>query len=143
MRRLGGIWKHVKITYAVMWIGTLALVGFPGFAGFFSKDAVLEAAWASHYSFHYYAFWMGELAAFLTAFYSGRLMWLTSAYWMLTGVHGAHVMAGLGALMLLFVRLVRARDLARVEPYAGGVSLYWHMVDAVWVAVFLTIWVVQ
>lgn len=66
-----------------------------------------------------------------------------SAYWMLTGVHGAHVMAGLGALMLLFVRLVRARDLARVEPYAGGVSLYWHMVDAVWVAVFLTIWVVQ
>lgn len=77
MRRMGGIWKHVKITYAVMWIGTLALIGFPGFAGFFSKDAVLEAAWASHYPFHYYAFWMGELAAFLTAFYSGRLMWLT------------------------------------------------------------------
>ena len=66
-----------------------------------------------------------------------------SAYWMLTGVHGAHVLAGLGALMLLFVRLVRARDLERVEPYAGGVSLYWHMVDAVWVGVFLTIWVVQ
>jgi cytochrome c oxidase subunit III len=66
-----------------------------------------------------------------------------SAYWMLTGVHGAHVLAGLGALLLLFVRLVRARDLARVDPYAGGVSLYWHMVDAVWVAVFLTIWVVR
>ena len=66
-----------------------------------------------------------------------------SAYWLLTGVHGAHVLAGLGALMLLFVRLVRARDLARAEPYAGGVSLYWHMVDAVWVAVFLTIWVVR
>jgi cytochrome c oxidase subunit 3 len=66
-----------------------------------------------------------------------------SAYWMLTGVHGAHVLAGLGALLLLFVRLVRARDLERVEPYAGGVSLYWHMVDAVWVAVFVTIWVVR
>ena len=66
-----------------------------------------------------------------------------SAYWMLTGLHGAHVLAGLGALLLLFVRLVRARDMARVEPYAGGVSLYWHMVDAVWVAVFLTIWVVR
>jgi NADH-quinone oxidoreductase subunit L len=77
MRKMGGIWQHVKITYAVMWIGTLALVGFPGFAGFFSKDAVLEAAWASHYDFHYYAFWMGELAAILTAFYSGRLIWLT------------------------------------------------------------------
>jgi cytochrome c oxidase subunit 3 len=66
-----------------------------------------------------------------------------SAYWMLTGLHGAHVLAGLAALLLLFVRLVRGRDLARVEPYAGGVSLYWHMVDAVWVAVFLTIWVVR
>jgi cytochrome c oxidase subunit 3 len=66
-----------------------------------------------------------------------------SAYWMLTGVHGAHALAGLGALLLLFVRLVRARDLERVEPYAGGVSLYWHMVDAVWVAVFLNIWVVR
>src|SRR4029079_9686202 len=66
-----------------------------------------------------------------------------SAYWMLTGVHGAHVLAGLGAVFLLFVRLVRARDVKRVEPYAGGVSLYWHMVDAVWVAVFLTIWVVR
>jgi heme/copper-type cytochrome/quinol oxidase subunit 3 len=66
-----------------------------------------------------------------------------SAYWTLTGLHGAHVLAGLGALLLLFVRLVRARDLARVEPYAAGVSLYWHMVDAIWVAVFLTIWVVR
>jgi NADH-quinone oxidoreductase subunit L len=60
-----------------MWIGTLALIGFPGFAGFFSKDAVLEAAWASHADFHYYAFWMGEIAAVLTAFYSGRVIWLT------------------------------------------------------------------
>ena len=77
MRKMGGIWSKVKVTYAVMWIGTLALVGFPGFAGFFSKDAVLEAAWASHNDFHYYAFWMGELAAVLTAFYSGRLIWLT------------------------------------------------------------------
>jgi cytochrome c oxidase subunit 3 len=66
-----------------------------------------------------------------------------SAYWLLTGVHGAHVIAGLCALLLLFVRLVRARDLVRVEPYAAGVSLYWHMVDAIWVAVFLTIWVVR
>ena len=77
MRKMGGIWSKVKVTYAVMWIGTLALIGFPGFAGFFSKDAVLEAAWASHYPFHFYAFWMGEIAAILTAFYSGRLIWLT------------------------------------------------------------------
>ena len=44
MRRMGGIWSKIRITYAMMWIGTLALVGFPGFAGFFSKDAILEAA---------------------------------------------------------------------------------------------------
>src|SRR4051812_21519929 len=77
MRKMGGIWSKVKVTYVVMWIGTLALIGFPGFAGFFSKDAVLEAAWASHADFHYYAFWMGEIAAILTAFYSGRVIWLT------------------------------------------------------------------
>jgi NADH-quinone oxidoreductase subunit L len=77
MRLMGGLWGRIRITYAVMWVGTLALIGFPGFAGFFSKDAVLEAAWASENSFHFYAFWMGEIAAALTAFYSGRVMWLT------------------------------------------------------------------
>ena len=77
MRKMGGIWSKVKITYAMMWIGTLALVGFPGFAGFFSKDAILESAYASHNPFHLYAFWLGVLAAVLTAFYSGRLIWLT------------------------------------------------------------------
>jgi NADH-quinone oxidoreductase subunit L len=77
MRRMGGIWRKIPFTYAVMWIGTLALVGFPGTAGFFSKDAILEAAWASHNAFHLYAFWLGEVAAVLTAFYSGRLIFLT------------------------------------------------------------------
>jgi len=77
MRRMGGLADKIKITWAMMWIGTLALVGFPGTAGFFSKDAILEAAWASHNAFHLYAFWLGLLAAVLTAFYSGRLMFLT------------------------------------------------------------------
>ncbi len=77
MRRMGGIWRLVPVTYAMMWIGTLALIGFPGFAGFFSKDAVLEAAWASHNAFAHYAFWLGVTAAVLTAFYSGRLIWMT------------------------------------------------------------------
>ena len=77
MRRMGGIWRKIPVTYAMMWIGTLALIGFPGFAGFFSKDAIIEAAWASHNDFHFYAFIMGVTAAVLTAFYSGRLIWLT------------------------------------------------------------------
>ena len=77
MRRMGGIWRKIPITYALMWIGTLALIGFPFMAGYWSKDAILEAAWASHNPFHLYAFCLGILAAVLTAFYSGRVMWMT------------------------------------------------------------------
>jgi NADH-quinone oxidoreductase subunit L len=77
MRKMGGIWNKIPFTYAMMWIGSLALMGIPFFAGYYSKDAILEAAWASHAPFARYAFWLGIAAAFLTAFYSGRLLWLT------------------------------------------------------------------
>jgi NADH-quinone oxidoreductase subunit L len=77
MRKMGGIWRKIPVTYTMMWIGTLALVGFPFTAGFYSKDAILEAAWASTNSFHLYAFWLGITAAVLTAFYSGRLIFMT------------------------------------------------------------------
>jgi NADH-quinone oxidoreductase subunit L len=77
MRKMGGIWRKIPVTYAMMWIGTLALIGFPFTAGFYSKDAILEAAWASHNPFHMYAFWLGITAAVLTAFYSGRLIFMT------------------------------------------------------------------
>jgi NADH-quinone oxidoreductase subunit L len=60
-----------------MWIGTLALIGFPFMSGYLSKDMILEAAYASHNSLHLYAFWLGIAAAVLTAFYSGRLMFMT------------------------------------------------------------------
>ncbi|MGF1476910.1 MAG: NADH-quinone oxidoreductase subunit L [Geminicoccaceae bacterium] len=77
MRRMGGIWRQLKVTYAMMWIGSLALMGVPIFAGFFSKDLILEAAWASHGPFATYAFVLGILAAVMTAFYSGRLIFMT------------------------------------------------------------------
>ncbi len=77
MRRMGGLWRHLKFTYAVMWIGSLALMGVPFFAGFYSKDLILEAAWASHFPLAGYAFWLGLIAAVLTAFYSGRLLFMT------------------------------------------------------------------
>ena len=48
MRKMGGIWKMIPLTYGLMWIGSLALAGIPPFAGFFSKDIVLEAAYAAH-----------------------------------------------------------------------------------------------
>ena len=82
MRKMGGIWRHVPVTYAYMWIGSLALagVGIPGvfgFAGFYSKDIILESSWAAGSGVGYYAFWLGIAAAFMTAFYSWRLLFMT------------------------------------------------------------------
>ena len=77
IRRMGGIWRKIPVTYAVMWIGSLALAGIPIFAGYYSKDAILEAAWARHSALGQYGFWCGVIAAFLTAFYSWRLLILT------------------------------------------------------------------
>lgn len=74
--KMGGIYKKIPFTYAMMWIGSLALAGFPPFAGFFSKDIILEAAFASHAPFSNLAFYLGILAALLTAFYSWRLLFL-------------------------------------------------------------------
>jgi len=77
MRNMGGIWRKIPITYAMMWIGSLALAGMPFFAGFFSKDLILEVAWASDGPFAGYAFWLGMAAAVMTAFYSWRLLFMT------------------------------------------------------------------
>ncbi|MBU0800931.1 MAG: NADH-quinone oxidoreductase subunit L [Alphaproteobacteria bacterium] len=77
MRKMGGIWKMIPTTYVLMWIGSLALAGMPFFAGYYSKDIILEAAWADHSWFGTYAFWMGIAAAFMTAFYSWRMILMT------------------------------------------------------------------
>jgi len=81
MRKMGGLAKKLPITWLMMLIGTLALtgVGIPhlgGFAGFHSKDAIVEAAYAAHTP-NDYAFWALVIAAFMTSFYSWRLMFLT------------------------------------------------------------------
>jgi NADH-quinone oxidoreductase subunit L len=76
MRKMGGIWRLVPVTYAVMWIGSLALAGVPPFAGFFSKDMILEAAYAAQSTHGAFAFWLGIAAAFMTAFYSWRLLFM-------------------------------------------------------------------
>lgn len=77
MRNMGGIWKKIPMTYAMMWVGSLALTGFWPFAGYYSKDIVLESAWADHTWFGHFAYWMGISAAFMTAFYSWRLLFMT------------------------------------------------------------------
>jgi NADH-quinone oxidoreductase subunit L len=77
IRRMGGIWTKIPVTYLVMWIGSLALAGIPLFAGYYSKDAIIEASFAAHSGVGTYAFICGIVAAFLTAFYSWRLLFLT------------------------------------------------------------------
>ncbi len=88
MRNMGGVRKPMTITWAMMLIGTLALIGFGlpiegfklGFAGFYSKDAAIEAAYAAGEAgrlFGMFAFWCGIAAALLTSFYSWRLLFMT------------------------------------------------------------------
>ena len=77
MRNMGGIRKLIPRTYILMWIGSLALAGIPFFAGFYSKDMILESAFASGTPVGTLAFVLGILAAFMTAFYSWRLLFMT------------------------------------------------------------------
>jgi len=77
MRKMGGLWKLIPVTYALMWVGNLALAGIWPFAGYFSKDVILEAAYGANTLAGGYAFWLGITAAFLTAFYSWRLLIMT------------------------------------------------------------------
>ncbi|MCK5932321.1 MAG: NADH-quinone oxidoreductase subunit L [Fulvimarina manganoxydans] len=77
MRRMGGLRKHIPVTYWTMVIGTLALTGFPFTAGYFSKDAIIEAAFVGHNAFATYGWGMTVIAALLTSFYSWRLIFMT------------------------------------------------------------------
>jgi NADH-quinone oxidoreductase subunit L len=77
MRKMGGIWRAIPLTYVLMWVGSLALGGVPFFSGFFSKDVIIESAWADHSAVGTFAFIMGIAAAFLTALYSWRLLIMT------------------------------------------------------------------
>jgi len=77
MRRMGGLARIIPITCTVMWIGNLALAGIPPLAGSYSKDAIISATWMSGTGIGLYAFICTVAAAFLTAFYSWRLLFMT------------------------------------------------------------------
>ena len=86
MRKMGGVKEKAPQTFLLMWVGTLALsgIGIPfifgtglGFAGFYSKDIMLESAFGVHTTVGVIAYWLGVIAALMTAFYSTRLMFMT------------------------------------------------------------------
>ena len=77
IRNMGGLKDKIPFTYVVMVVGTLALTGFPLTAGYFSKDAIIESAYASHIPFALYGFLMTVIAAGMTSFYSWRLIFKT------------------------------------------------------------------
>ena len=81
MRRMGGLWRKTPVTYVTMWVGALSLSAIGiwdvGFSGYFSKDTILEAAWASGSAVGRYGWVLGTLTAFMTAFYIARVMFMT------------------------------------------------------------------
>jgi NADH-quinone oxidoreductase subunit L len=76
IRKMGGLRKYLPITYLTSLIGTLALIGFPGFSGFFSKDALIEAVHASTTPGHALAYWAVLIGVFITSLYSFRLLFV-------------------------------------------------------------------
>ena len=76
MRKMGGLLKLLPFTYSMVLIGSLSLMGFPFLSGFYSKDLILEIAFANLSLQGYFSYWMGTSAAFFTAFYSFRLIFL-------------------------------------------------------------------
>ncbi|MFE8873433.1 NADH-quinone oxidoreductase subunit L [Acetobacter persici] len=110
MFRMGGLWKKLPLTYAVMWIGSLALAGVFPFAGYWSKDAILNALWAADSGMSHYAWILGVITAFLTAFYSWRLIFLV--------FHGAPAD-------------VHARDAAHESPLSMALPLVVLAIGAV------------
>ena len=77
IRKMGSLKFFIPFTYSAMVIGSLALSGFPFLTGFYSKDLVLELAYGKFTTLSHYSYWLGSLGAFLTAFYSTRLLCLT------------------------------------------------------------------
>ena len=77
MRKMGGLVRLLPFTYSMMVLGSLALVGFPYLTGFYSKDVILEVAYAKYTLSGNFAYWLGTVSALLTSYYSFRLLYLT------------------------------------------------------------------
>jgi NADH-ubiquinone oxidoreductase chain 5 len=76
MRKMGGLKSLLPFSYSIMLIGSLALIGFPFLTGFYSKDIILEVAFAKYTTLGHFCYFLGSFAAFFTAFYSTRVIFL-------------------------------------------------------------------
>ncbi len=76
IRKMGGLWRYMPVTFVTFLIGSLALIGFPGTSGFFSKDTIIMAVEASHIPGATFAYWAVLLGVFVTAFYTFRMFFL-------------------------------------------------------------------
>ncbi|RZS58470.1 NADH-quinone oxidoreductase subunit L [Sphaerotilus mobilis] len=76
IRNMGGLWKRMPITWITSLLGSLALIGTPFFAGFYSKDSIIEALHASNLAAAHWAYWAAVIGVFVTAFYSFRMYFL-------------------------------------------------------------------
>ncbi|MDC0037793.1 NADH-quinone oxidoreductase subunit L [Alphaproteobacteria bacterium] len=77
MRKMGGLFFKIPFTGVMMWIGSLAIIGFPFFSGYYSKESILENAYFASSNMANYAYIIGIITALLTAFYSWRLLFMT------------------------------------------------------------------
>jgi proton-translocating NADH-quinone oxidoreductase chain L len=108
MRKMGGVVQLLPFTYSMMLIGSLSLVGFPFLAGFYSKDVILEAAYATYTVSGNIAYWLGSVSVAMTAYYSFRLIFLsflasTNAHKVaLSHAHDAPLLMGLPLIILAF-----------------------------------------
>ena len=77
MRKMGGVGRVLPFTYGMMVVGSLSLVGFPFLTGFYSKDVILEVAYATYTISGNFAYWLGSISVLMTSYYSFRLLFLT------------------------------------------------------------------
>ncbi len=130
MRNMGGLRPHLKMTWLMMLIGTLALTGFPLTAGYFSKDAIIEVAYAGHNAMAPFAFWFLLIAAFMTSFYSWRLMFMTfhgrprASSEVMSHVHEAPI-SMMGPLLILAVGALLAGALFKTNFIGHDEALFW------------------
>ena len=152
MRKMGGLFKHMKITAITCWIGTLALIGTPFFSGYYSKDLIIDAVAHKHHLQHdnaiaTYAYWCVMIGVFVTAFYSFRLLFMTfhgKPRWEESAKHATHAEAGHGA------HDDHAHDHAAHDDHAHGhhggppqkemPSMYWPLIALAIPSVIIGAW---